>query len=403
MKNALYLQSGGPTAVINSSLYGVIKAYVNNTDKIGHLYGSLYGIEGVLKDNLVEIEPDLSKYDELKYMSGAILGSARLKLGLPEDDDRYVKIHEIAKKYDIGYILVNGGNDSMDTANKLNKFFAELKEDIVVMGIPKTIDNDLILTDHTPGFGSAVKFVTKSIMEIGLDINSYRKGRATIVEIMGRDAGWLAGATALGKLYNLGPDLIYLPEIPFDRKKFLDDVERVFKEKGHVLICASEALKDTNGEYVSVEDKLDSFGHKQLGSVSKYLEILINSILNINTRTIELSLLQRAGAHLASKIDRQEAIDVGEKALEYALQKRVGMVSIIRDSNNPYHSHYDLVPLASVANAVKTMPLEYVNKSGNGMTQEFIEYVYPFIDGDDIGIHSSDIFLSQDKYAKVNK
>lgn len=394
MRNAIYFQSGGPTAVINASFYGVIKGYFNNKDKIGTLYGSRYGIEGIINDDLVVIDGDLSKYDEIKELNGAILGSARFKLkGL--DDPKYEQILKTFKKYDIGYVFVNGGNDSMDTADKLNKFFESVNYDCIVLGVPKTIDNDLVYTDHCPGFGSAAKYVVRSVMEVALDLKSYSKGRVTIMEIMGRDAGWLGASSALASLSNLGPDLIYLPEVAFDMKKFLDDVQRIYDKQGYVYVCVSEALKNKDGSYVSASGVLDSFGHQQLGSVAKFLEDIINQQLHIKTRSIELSLLQRSACHILSKIDQAEAIGVGNAAVEFALQHKVGMVSIIRTSSNPYESTYGLAPLSEVANAIKRVPADFINEEGNGVTQKLIDYVLPFIDLEDIEIKSANLFLKR--------
>ena len=396
MKNAIYFQSGGPTAVINASFYGVIKGFIKNQDKIGKLYGSRYGIEGIINDDLVEIEKDISLYDEIKELNGAILGSARFKLkGL--DDPKYEQILKTFKKYDIGYVFVNGGNDSMDTADKLNKYFASIGYECYVMGVPKTIDNDLINTDHCPGFGSAAKYVVRSVMEVALDLKSYSKGRVTIMEIMGRDAGWLGATSALANLYDLGPDLIYLPEVAFDMKNFLDDVKRIYEKQGYVYVCVSEALKNDKGEYVTASGVLDSFGHQQLGSVSRFLEDVINQQLHIKTRSIELSLLQRAACHIQSKVDQEEAIGVGENAVDFAVKHEVGMVSIVRDSDKPYKSSYKLTPLKEVANAIKKVPLDFINEEGNGVTQKLIDYVLPFIDEEEIGIKSANIFLKKEK------
>lgn len=394
MKNAVYFQSGGPTAVINSSLYGVIKAYCS-TDRIDTLYGARHGLEGLIKGDLVEIEKDLSKYEEIQYLNGAILGTARRCLKDISVDDGYEKVLSTLKKHDIGYVFVNGGNDSMDTADKLNKYFLSIGFDCIVIGIPKTIDNDLVNTDHCPGFGSAVKYVVRTTMELFLDINAFNPGRVTVVEIMGRDAGWLAASSIGAKLFNLGPDLIYLPETSFDIERFIEDVKRVYNEKNRVLICVSEALKDRNGKYISMDEKLDSFGHVQLGSVSKYLVSLVEDKLKLKTRNIEFSLVQRCASHLQSKLDREEAIGVGEKAVEYALNNQRGMVSIIRDSDYPYKSHFELVSLSSVANAIKHLPLEYINEAGNYVNDSYLDYIRPFIDEDEINIKSGLLFLKK--------
>ena len=292
MRNAIYFQSGGPTQVINASFYGVIKGYLKHQDEIGILYGSRYGIEGIINDDLVVIEKDISIYEEIKKMNGAILGSARLKLkGL--EDPKYAQILETFRKYDIGYVFVNGGNDSMDTADKLNKYFEQAGYDCIVIGIPKTIDNDLVNIDHTPGYGSASKYIVRTVMEVALDLQVYSKGRVTLMEMMGRDSGWLTACSAAANLYNLGPDLIYLPEVPFDMKKFLKDVKEVYDRKGYAFVCVSEALKNEKGEYVSSIGMVDVFGHQQLGSIGRFLEDVINQQLHIKTRSIELSLLQR--------------------------------------------------------------------------------------------------------------
>ena len=394
MKNALYFQSGGPTSVINASFYGVIKAYLDSLDEVDKLYASRYGVEGVISQDLIEIEKDLSKYEEIKSLNGAILGSSRLKLSKDTTDNNYSKIIDTVKKFNIGYILVNGGNDSMDTADRLNKFFKEKNIDTVVVGIPKTVDNDLMLIDHTPGFASACKFVVRTIMEISLDINVYKKGRVTIVEIMGRDAGWLGASALLASRYSLGPDLIYVPESPFSKEKFLEDVNKVYKEKGRCLVCVSEALKDERGEYISTStDEVDAFGHVQLGSVGKYLDDLVSNNLNLKTRHIELSLLQRAASHIQSKVDVEEAINVGYLALKHALKHEEGMVSIIRDSSSPYKVHYELVPLKDVANGVRHLPQEYLSKEGNYINKSYEEYILPFIDEDEIKIESAHLFI----------
>ena len=396
MRNAIYFQSGGPTQVINASFYGVIKGYLKHQDEIGILYGSRYGIEGIINDDLVVIEKDISIYEEIKEMNGAILGSARLKLkGL--EDPKYAQILETFRKYDIGYVFVNGGNDSMDTADKLNKYFEQAGYDCIVIGIPKTIDNDLVNIDHTPGYGSASKYIVRTVMEVALDLQVYSKGRVTLMEMMGRDSGWLTACSAAANLYNLGPDLIYLPEVPFDMKKFLKDVKEVYERKGYAFVCVSEALKNEKGEYVSSIGMVDVFGHQQLGSIGRFLEDVINQQLHIKTRSIELSLLQRASSHIQSNVDREEAILVGEKAVDFAINHDVGMVTIVRESTTPYKVSYQLTPLKDVANAIKTIPLEWINEERNGVTQEMIDYVRPLIDESEIAIKSGNLFLKKEK------
>ena len=398
MKNAVYFQSGGPTAVINSSFYGVIKGWyeLKETNKdLGILYGSLYGVNGLINNNLVEINKPLEEYNELTKLNGAILGTARKRINIEEDDEIFQKIINTLLSHDIKYVLVNGGNDSMDTAWKLNQYFLNHNIDCVVVGIPKTIDNDLVLTDHCPGFGSNAKFIVRTLLEIFLDINSYEKGRVTIVEIMGRDTGWLCASSICCKIFNAAPDLIYVPEAPFKITSFLSDVKRIYEEKGKVLVCVSEALKDKSGNYVSINSHLDSFGHVQFGSVSKFLIDLVNSNLNYNTRNIELSLTQRSASHLISKLDQKEAIEVGYQALKYAIDNQRGMVAVIRDSNNPYQSHMELVPLEKVKNEVKFLPKQYLTKSLNYIDDSFIDYVRPFIDEEEIKIEKPYMFLKK--------
>jgi len=391
MTNAVYLQSGGPTAVINSSFYGVIKACIES-NKIDKIFGSLYGIEGLIDDNLVEVSKDISQYTELQFMNGAVLGTCRKCL--KPNDDAFINIIETIKKHEIKYVFVNGGNDSMDTADKLNNYFIENNIDCIVVGIPKTIDNDLVLTDHCPGFGSNAKYVIRSIMEIALDTRSYKKGRVTVVEVMGRDTGWLTASSIYASKYGLGPDLIYVPESAFDMDKFLKDTKEIYDKKGNVLVCVAEALKDKNGEYVSIDNKKDQFGHVQLGSVSKYLADIVKEKLGINTRSIEFSLTQRSASHFQSKVDRSEAIKCGESAVIFALNNLRGMVSIKVNNRNPYDSYFDLVPLKDVANSIKYLDKEYI-VNDNYINNKYIEYIDPFIDEEDIAVYSSNIFLNK--------
>lgn len=389
MNNAVYFQSGGPTSVINSSFYGVIKA-CKESNKIDNLYGSLYGIDGLLKDNLVLIDKDINEYQELTNMNGAILGTCRKCLS---NDEELKTIVNTLNKYSIKCVFVNGGNDSMDTCNKMNIYFKENNIDCVAVGIPKTIDNDLELTDHCPGFGSNVKYVVRSLMEIFLDINSYDKGRVTIVEVMGRETGWLTASSICAKLFNLGPDLIYVPEVAFDIEKFLSDCKRIYDSKKKVLVVVAEALKDKDGNYISINQSLDSFGHIQLGSVSFELAKLVKERLNINTRNIEFSLTQRSASHIISTVDKNEAIEVGSLAVKFALENKRGMVGIIRDSDSPYKVHYDLFPIDKIANKIKYLPKKFINNEGNYINDSFIDYCLPFIDKEEIEIKSGHLFI----------
>lgn len=374
MKNAVYLQSGGPTAVINSSFYGVIKSYQENQG-IDVLYGSRFGLQGLIEDNLIEINKE-KDYSSLTKIPGAILGSARLRLK-DEFDPLLDQILEVVKKHDIHYIYCNGGNDSMDTGDKLTKFFKRVNYPCTVVGICKTIDNDLCENDFSPGFASAVNYIVKSTMEIALDLKAYKKGRVTIVETMGRDAGWLAASSSLANRYNLGPDLIYVPECSFKKEEFLEDIKRIYQEKGKVFIVVSEALKDENGEYLFADtNNLDSFGHIQLGSISMKLCDLVKHELGINTRHIEYNLMQRCASHIASQNDITWAFSCGYNAVKFSLENKVGVVSIKKKEEVTYQ----LVPFEKVANHIRHMPRNYMNERGNFVSQKGEEYFKTFID-----------------------
>lgn len=374
MKNAVYFQSGGPTSVINSSFYGIIKAY-QESEGIDTLYGARFGLQGLIEDQLIEISKG-KDYSALLKIPGAILGSARLRLN-DFNDPNYAKVLEVLKKHSIRYIFVNGGNDSMDTGEKLSRYLKEHDYPCNVVGVCKTIDNDLMGNDFSPGFASAVSYIVKSTMEIALDLKAYKKGRVTIIETMGRDAGWLAASSYLANEYNLGPDLIYVPECAFNINEFLEDVERIYKEKGKVLVIVSEALKDANGEYLFADkDNLDSFGHIQLGSISMKLCDLVKRELKINTRYIEYNLMQRCAAHLQNPKDVTWAYNCGYKAVEYALNGLEGVVSLVKKDD----VEYLLTPLNQVANNIRHMPRSYMNERGNYVSEEAKEYFSLFID-----------------------
>ena len=249
--------------------------------------------------------------------------------------------------------------------------------------------------DHAPGYGSCVKFITRTLMELSLDINAYKKGRVTIIETMGRDTGWLAAASSLANEFNLGPDLIYVPEIPFSKEKFYEDIKRIYKEKGRVIVVVAEALKDKNGNYVASDNNLDSFGHVQLGAISKLLADQVKKDLGINTRNVELSLVQRCASHIASSIDVKEAIEVGKHAVKFALEGKDGVVTIQRISSSPYKVEYVLGDLMKVANGIKYLPRNYINEEGNGVSKEFLDYARPFIDEDEIKITLGNKFIQK--------
>ena len=375
--NAIYGQSGGPTSVINSSLYGVIKQIQEEND-IDTLFIMRNGIKGLIDDNIKDInEIPNEQIELLPFTPSAIAGSVRYKLkNHNEDNTDYLKILETLKKHNIRYIFLNGGNDSMDTSLKLLSFLKTTDYDCKVIGIPKTIDNDLIITDHTPGYGSSAKFISSAIKTITYDNNCYPKGRVNIVEIMGRDAGWLTASSALAN--QDGPDLIYLPEVPFNEEKFLLDVKKVYESKHRCLVAVSEGIRKENGDFIFTQNSKDAFAHHQLGGVGLYLSSLVEEKLHISTRAIELSLLQRCYSPITSLTDVNEAIECGRHAVKFALNNLNGvMVGMFR--NDSYSISYQPIELEKVANQIKYMPQSMINNEGNHVNQEFIDYALPLI------------------------
>ena len=388
LKGALIIgQSGGPSSVINSSAYGCIRTALD-ADCITKVYGAYHGIKGVLNDELLCMdEEDRAELDRLPYTPSSALGSCRYKIKDPDEDDTdYKRILEIFKKYDVRYFCYNGGNDSMDTCNKISKYMQKVGYDCRVMGVPKTIDNDLFGTDHCPGFASAAKYIATSCMEVYQDARVYDTGMVCIMEIMGRHAGWLAGAAALATAYGAGPDLVYLPEVDFDMDKFLADVDRIYKEKGNCMVAVSEGIHYADGTFVSEAktSATDGFGHAQLGGLAAHLASVVKEKTGAKVRGIELSLLQRCGAHLASETDIEEAVMSGKAAVENAVagitDKMVGF-QCTRD-NGKYICKTELLNLTDVANTEKKVPLEWINKEHNGVEQPFIDYVLPLIQGE---------------------
>lgn len=383
-KNLLIAQSGGPTSVINASLAGAIKAAVESKE-IDKIYGSLHGLEGVIKDRLIHIN-DYFKTEEdferLKKTPSMALGSCRYKLS-KEPDAKYEKIADTIKKLNIGYFMYIGGNDSMDTVDKLAAYFDEKGLDVRCIGIPKTIDNDLAITDHTPGFGSAAKYVAQSIAEVHCDASVYDTPSVTILEIMGRNAGWLTAASVLARRCNCGaPHLIYLPEVSFSYEKFIDDIEKLSKKVKTIIIACSEGIKFESGDYVSAAQNstFDSFGHAVLSGTGKFLESIVKEKFGFKTRAIEFSLLQRAAAHIQSEVDVNEAFTCGEKAIEFALSGLTRkMVCMKRVSNNPYTIEYYPEDVSKIANAEKKIPREWINEEGHDVTQEMVSYLKPIV------------------------
>lgn len=384
-KNLLVGQSGGPTAAINATLAGVIEAGIDS-EEIGTVYGAVNGIKGVLGENFVNLSEVFSNKDNirlLKQTPSAYLGSCRYKLSASTGDIE--KIAEILLKNNIGYFCYIGGNDSMDTVYKLKNVCME--KGIKVMGVPKTIDNDLVGTDHCPGFGSAAKYIASTVAEITRDARCYSIESVTIVEIMGRNAGWLTAASALARLGGISaPDLIYLPEIPFDTEIFLNDIKNKLIEKQNIVIAVSEGIKDKDGNYISDQSEIfkeDLFGHSQLGGVGKALETLIKNKYGIKVRSIELNTPQRCAAHIASKTDIDESAMIGAAAVKAALSGETGkMMCYKRVSDKPYRIDITCMDIDSIANSEKKIPREFISESGNDVTQALVDYIYPLIQGE---------------------
>ncbi len=385
----IFGQSGGPTAVINASAYGVIRAALD-AEEITKVYGAAHGIRGVLDDKLyVMDEEDPKELELLLHTPSSELGSCRYKMKDPETDDKdYRRILEIFKKYNVRYFFYNGGNDSMDTCNKISRYMESVGYECRVMGVPKTIDNDLFGTDHCPGFASAAKYIATSCMEISKDSRVYDNGMITVVEIMGRHAGWLTASAGLATCFGAGPDLIYLPETDFDMDQFFADIERVYEKNGKVLIAVSEGIHYADGSFVSEAktSATDGFGHAQLGGLASLLANLIKAKTGAKVRGIELSLLQRCAAHIASETDINEAYAAGKRAVEEAISGTTGfMVAFHRVmKDGEYNCELKLVPLASTANFEKKIPLAWINAEHNGVTQELIDYVLPLIQGEPV-------------------
>ncbi len=392
-KNAIVGQSGGPTAVINASLYGVVYEALNREDVFGNVYGMINGIEGFLHDQLMDMKPlDTSGELELiKTTPGSYLGSCRYKL--PEDlsDTVYPKLFEKFEKYNIGYFFYIGGNDSMDTVSKLSRYAASINSDIRFMGLPKTIDNDLVLTDHTPGFGSAAKYVASTVREIAIDASVYdNKQSVTIVEIMGRHAGWLTAASALARKFeNDNPVLIYLPEVAFDQDAFIEKIKSSLETTSNLVVCISEGIHTADGTFIcelGSEVGVDTFGHKMLTGSGKYLENLVKERLGVKVRSVELNVSQRCSSAMLSKTDQKEAIASGSFGVTAAIKGETGkMVAFKRQSpltlDADYVLNYATENVNEICNKEKTVPLEWISEDGSDVTESFLAYARPLVRG----------------------
>lgn len=386
--NCMVAQSGGPTVAINASLAGVI-AGVRQSGKYDVCYGAINGILGILNErylNLTEVVNDDEKLERLKVTPAMYLGSCRHKLPNYKDDDSpYVFIFNQFVKMNIKAFFYIGGNDSMDTVLKLSDYAAKINSDIRIIGIPKTIDNDLCMIDHTPGFGSAAKYIASTMLEVAHDTFIYAVKSVTIVEIMGRDAGWLTASSALARnRYNTAPHLIYLPEVAFDKEQFLNDIREKLKTLNNVIVAVSEGIRDENGDYITASKAVaDQFGHQQLSGAGKALEFLVKENIGVKVRSVEVNVLQRCAAHMASKTDLDESFTLGKKAVSLAEEGiTASMVILERISNMPYQVRYDHAPIAGIANEAKSIPREWINEAGNDIMPELYDYLKPLIQGE---------------------
>ena len=389
-KNLIVGQSGGPTAVINSSLYGVVSEGLRHPEQIQHIYGMVNGIEGFLAGTVLDFATALpgSSLEKLKTTPGAYLGSCRYKLPESLEDPVYPRLFKKFREMNIGWFFYIGGNDSMDTVSKLSRYAAQTGSDIRIIGEPKTIDNDLVHTDHTPGFGSAARYVASTVREITIDANVYEKKSVTIVEIMGRHAGWLTAASALARKYKGdNPLLIYLPETTFDQEAFLKAVEKSFEKNCNVIVCVSEGIHDAEGTFICEYDSsvgTDTFGHKMLAGCGKYLENLVRSRLGVKARSVELNVSQRCSVSMMSATDQMEAVTAGNFGVQAALNGETGkMVSFLRETgtDGSYSMKCSLEDVNAICNEEKTVPADWITADGSDVTQDFLDYAAPLIQG----------------------
>lgn len=390
MKNVIVGQSGGPTAVINGSLYGVVSESLKKSDDIEIVYGMINGIEGFLHDEVMEMNSLVStgELELLKTTPGAYLGSCRFKL--PEDlsDPVYPALFEKFNSKNIGYFFYIGGNDSMDTVSKLSRYAESVQSDIRIIGIPKTIDNDLVETDHTPGFASAAKYVATTVREIAIDASVYdNKKSVTIVEIMGRHAGWLTAASALARKFEGdNPVLIYLPEVAFNQEDFIEKVKRSLETTTNLIVCVSEGIHDGNGTFIceyASDVGVDTFGHKMLTGSGKYLENLVKEKVGVKVRSVELNVSQRCSSSCLSKTDLDEAVAGGAFGVNSALAGETGkMISFKRVSSNPYVMECTTADVTAICNKEKGVPIDWITENGSNISDEFINYASPLIQGE---------------------
>jgi 6-phosphofructokinase len=385
--NVLVGQSGGPTAVINASLAGVIAEALNHAE-IEEIYGTLNGVLGILQEDFIDLAAESQQTIRgLKFTPGAALGTCRYKLKKQAD---YERVLEVFKAHNIRFFFYAGGNDSQDTADKISKLAQEQSYNLRVIGIPKTIDNDLPTIDHCPGYGSVIKFIATTVREIACDNESMgQHDLVQIVEVMGRNAGWIAAGAALAKRKDCphdAPHIILLPEVAFAAEKFIAEVQRVLKSEKFCLVVVGEGLIDADGNYVSAAEATDSFGHAQLGGAADYLQGLVEQNLpGIKARTVKLGMAQRAAVHAASKTDTDEAYLAGQAAVKAAIAGETDvMITLLRGDHDHYTVETGLAPLADIANGVKKLPREWISEDGFGMNQQFLRYALPLIQGETV-------------------
>ncbi|MCB6609443.1 6-phosphofructokinase [[Clostridium] symbiosum] len=388
-KNIIVGQSGGPTAVINASLCGVIREGKNHPDKVGTVYGMINGIEGFLAGKYMNLSAELSEedLDLLKLTPAAYLGSCRFKLPENLSAAFYPTLFHKFEELDIGYFFYIGGNDSMDTVSKLSRYAAGIGSDIRFIGIPKTIDNDLVGTDHTPGFGSAAKYVGSTVREITLDASVYQQKSVTIVELMGRHAGWLTASSVLARKHEGdNPLLIYLPEAPFEFEQFSIDLKKAFEKSQTVVVCVSEGIADSAGHFIceySNEAQLDTFGHKMLTGCGEILENYIRNQFGVKVRSVEVNVSQRCSGMVVSAQDIEEAAEAGSYGVKNAMEGVSGMmVAFKRTGDEPYTMECTLADVNEICNKEKTFPAEWITKNGTDIGPEFLTYVLPLIHGE---------------------
>ncbi len=387
-RNCIVAQSGGPTTAINASLAGVV-AGVMEADCFDVCYGSLNGITGVCNNSFINLTEKANEdgfIDRLKLSPAMYLGSCRFKLpDVEKDPDIYKTIFDRFDEMGVKAFFYIGGNDSMDTVLKLSDYAKKINYDIEIVGVPKTIDNDLCITDHTPGFGSAAKYVATSMLEIAHDTSIYPVKSVTIVEIMGRDAGWLTASAALARNdYSTAPDLIYLPETSFDEAQFIADVKALLDKQDNLVVAVSEGIHDKDGNYITSSTAVaDTFGHAQLSGAGKALEMMVQKQIGVKVRSVEINILQRCAAHIVSKTDIDESFAQGKYGVKLASEGITGsMVCIKRVSNAPYTIEYTYANIHEIANEAKSIPRHWINEAGNDITDELVEYLIPLIQGE---------------------